>query len=103
MKTALTRLNRSLCRSAGGVLTVLFSQSALADLVGVQAEIRTDLTICQDTDSPNIEVPLLVCDVYAVFDDASDRLLTVVNNGIGTTDPHGFYQQVVLGIRRSSD
>ncbi len=62
------------------------------DFVGVEAEIRTDLPICQDPDSPFVGEPLTVCGVYAVFDDPADRLLSVVNNGIETTDADGFYQ-----------
>ncbi len=92
MKSPLNSLNRSLCGFACGVLSIAMAKSALADFVGVEAEIRSDLTICEDTDSPFIEVPLAVCDVYAVFDDPADRLLSVGDSGIGTTDPDGFFQ-----------
>ncbi len=92
MESPLISLNRRLCGFACGVLSLVMAQSALADFVGVEAEIRTDLPICQATDSPNIEVPLSVCDVYAVFDDPADRLLSVGNNGVYTTDSQDFYQ-----------
>lgn len=88
----MTRSNKLLGLCACCVLSMTVAQSTLADFVGLQAEIRSDLTICQDTTQDNIDVPLAVCNFFAVFDDPDDKLLSVFSADIATTDPAGFFQ-----------
>ena len=70
-----SRKNRSLVLCACGMLSLAIAPSISADSVGVQAEVRADLTICQDTSQDYIDEPLTVCNFFAVFDAPNDRLV----------------------------
>ena len=69
-------------------LCIAFTQTAKADYFGLEVVERTDLTMCQDPSEPEIPYKLDVCNVYAVFNDPADRLISMgVSNG-STTDPN---------------
>ena len=74
------------------LLWLTVAPQTFGDLVGVVAEIRTDLPICQDTSQDFIDEPLAVCGLYIVFDDPANRLLGISNTDITTSDPDGFFQ-----------
>ncbi len=93
-------MNTLSCRLVGSwnfraccwLLCLAVAPQTFGDLVGVEPEIRTDLTICQDTSQDSIDEPLTVCSLYIVFDDPTDRILSVSNVDITTSDPDGFFQ-----------
>ncbi len=68
-----------------------------ADYFGVEVVERTDLTICQNTSEPDIPQKLDVCEVHVVFDDPTDRLISVAFTNVSTTAPQGFYQHTLGG------
>ncbi|MCZ6653353.1 MAG: hypothetical protein O7D91_10050 [Planctomycetota bacterium] len=72
-----SRKNQSLVLCACGILALAIAPSTSADIVGMEAEVRTDLTICQDTSQDYIDEPLTVCNCFAVFDDPTKRLVYV--------------------------
>ena len=51
------------------------AQFTLADIVKVEAEVRTDLTVFQDTSQDNIDERLTVWNFCAVFGDPTGRLV----------------------------
>ncbi len=53
------------------VLTAM--PQTFGDFVGVQSQIRTELTICQNTSQDYIDEPLIVCNFFAVVDAPTDR------------------------------
>ena len=68
----------TLATCCGIVLTI--APSASADFVGVTTVIKDDPDIeflCTQANGQFVPGPLTVCNVFAVFDDPSDRLLTV--------------------------
>ena len=77
-----SRKNQSLVLCAYGMLSLAIAPSTSADIVGVQAEVRTDLTLCQDTSQDYIDEPLTVCNFFAVFDAPTDRLVYASDGGI---------------------
>ncbi|MCH8965536.1 MAG: hypothetical protein IIB58_11280, partial [Planctomycetes bacterium] len=68
-----------------------------SDYVGLEVVERTDLTICQDPSEPEIPYKLKVCEIYAVFDNSADRLISTAFSNVSTTDPAGFYQHTLGG------
>ena len=73
-------------------LCIASVQTARADYFGLEVVERTDLTICQDPSEPDIPFKLEVCEVSIVFDDPTDRLISVAFTNVSTTDPAGFFQ-----------
>ena len=53
---------------------------------------RTDVPICQDPSEPEIPYKMDVCNVYAVFNDPTDRFISVGSTSARTDDPNGFFQ-----------
>ncbi len=76
---------------ASCALCIALSQSARADFTGLQTVERTDLPICQPSE-PEIPYQMDICNVYAVFNHAADRLISVGFTSASTTDANGFYQ-----------
>ena len=69
--------------------------SARADFVGFESEWRTDVPICSDTSNNDIDEPLDVCTVFAVFDNPGDVLLNIATADIQAyygEQPDLFYQ-----------
>ena len=63
-----------------------------SDYVGLEVVERTDLTICQDPSEPEIPFKLDVCDIHVVFNDSTDRLISVAFSNVSTTAQQGFFQ-----------
>ncbi|MCZ6654069.1 MAG: hypothetical protein O7D91_13725 [Planctomycetota bacterium] len=78
-------------------LGIAFAQAARADFTGMEVVDRTDLTICQDPSEPEIPFKLNVCELYAVFNNPADRLISTAFTNVSTTDPAGFYQHTLGG------
>lgn len=70
-----TRLTPLLCLLC--FVTLSASQSASADFVELMVTNKAELPICQDTEDESIDIPLMVCNVYAAFDDPLDELSLV--------------------------
>ncbi len=70
-----SRKNQSLVLCACGMLSLAIAPSTSADIVGAEAEVRTDLTICQDTSQDCIDEPLILFNLFALFDDPSERIV----------------------------
>ncbi len=68
-----------------------------ADYVGLEIVDRNDLEICKDQSETYIPYKMDVCDVHAVFDASSDRLISVAFTNVSTTAPQGFFQHP-LGV-----
>ena len=77
------------------VLCIAFAQSARADYFGLEVVDRTDLTICQDASEPEIPFKLDVCDIHVIFDESTDRLISVAFTNVSTTAPQGFFQHTM--------
>ena len=73
-------------------LCLMATRYASADYIGIETESKSDLSICQDAGEPDIPFPLGVCNIYAKFDEPTDRLLATGDADITTSDPSGYYQ-----------
>ena len=71
---------------------LLAPPSVFADYFGLEVIDRTDLLICEDVSHPDIPQKLDVCEVHVVFDDPTDRLISVAFTNVSTTAPQGFFQ-----------
>ncbi len=81
------------------------SRSASADFVGLTATHKADLPICQDIEDEFIDVPLTVCNIFAVFDDPLDELSAVGSAEIQVFDgpnPDVFFQHYYGDLRYPS-
>ncbi len=58
-----------------GLLVLTAMPQTFGDFVDVKSEIRTELTICQNTSQDYIDEPLTDCNFFAVFDAPTDRLV----------------------------
>ena len=90
-----TRKNRWLSRYACGVLSLTIAPAASADFVGLVTVINDNpnaAALCNRAGGANVPDPLTVCSVFAVFDQPTDRVLSVGNADITTTDADGFFQ-----------
>ena len=79
------------------IALLLPPRPALADFTDLEVVERTDLPICQDPSEPEIPYKLDVCEVYAVFDDSADRLVSVAFSNVSTTAQQGFFQHTLGG------
>ena len=77
-----SRKNQALVLYACGMLSLAIAPSTSADIVGLRAEVRTDLTIYQHTNQESIDEPLTVCNFFAVLDAPTDGLAYATDGDI---------------------
>ena len=97
-------MNNCKCASAMTIcfyMILAIAPSASADYVGVTTVNKDDpdtAFLCTQGHGDNVPGPLTVCNVYAVFDNPADRLLTVGNADLQVYDgaiPDVFFQHLL--------
>ena len=90
-----SRENRWLSLCAWGVLSLTIVPASSADFIGLVTVNNDDpdtAALCNGAGGAEVPDPLTVCNVFAVFDEPSDKLLSVGFADITTTDADGFFQ-----------
>ncbi|MCZ6652284.1 MAG: hypothetical protein O7D91_04575 [Planctomycetota bacterium] len=79
-------------------LCIAFAQAARADYFGLEVIDRSSsYPICQDPSNAEIPFKLSLCEVHAIYDNPTDRLISVAFTNVSTTDPAGFFQHPLGG------